>query len=193
MIFVEVCISVSVWVCDTWFPNQSHIHAGVRAASINSVCIYVYMCKRKTERKREKRVTEHLKSPVLLAVWLKKEAQRWRLWPSWSSAPWLSSVWLQVRATQQNAICFKSSFKTAAYSINFTKFKNLPNWFIWLKTFVVKGITWRCDTYLTTKNLIKWNKSLLFIFFPSCLTDASTGSQPAGDNPAQEGKIMIQQ
>lgn len=35
------------------------------------------------------------------------------------------------------------------------------------------------------------NKSLLFVFFLSCLTDTSTGSQPAGDNPAQEGKIMV--
>lgn len=32
-----------------------------------------------------------------------------------------------------------------------------------------------------------FGKKSLFIFFPSCLTDAS----PASDNAAQEGKIMI--
>lgn len=115
MISAEVCISASVWVCDTWFPNQSHTHAIVRAASIKRVCVYVHMCKRKKER--ERRVTELLKSPVLLAAWYcrkKKEAERWRLWPSWFSARWQSSVWLQVRAAQQHMLG-KLFIKTAVH------------------------------------------------------------------------------
>lgn len=55
--FMEMHISASLWVCDTWFSNQSHVHDLVRAASIKRVCIPVYMCKRK------RGVTELLRSP----------------------------------------------------------------------------------------------------------------------------------
>lgn len=55
--FMEVHFSASLWVCDIWFSNQSHVHVLVRAASIKRVCIPVYMCKRK------RGVTELLRSP----------------------------------------------------------------------------------------------------------------------------------
>lgn len=65
MIVMEVCISASMWVCDIWFPNQSHTHVIVRATSINWVYLCsVYMCVRERKKQRE-----------VLAAWF---CWRWR-------------------------------------------------------------------------------------------------------------------